>query len=126
MLISERQRTTIGKLRVYLAEMGYRVFPVAPWYRRDESDFVAISNDGIMKHLFIVRAVPNGTVSVRPFSSSMRSSTIAEFVGTMNERFGTCASVWSKRFLPKTQFEGNPSWFPYLDEDSCREWLALA
>lgn len=124
--ITNEQRTTLDELRNLLAEVGYRIFPVAEWYRRDESDFVAISNDGIVRHLFVVRAVGNGTVSIRPFSSSTRSSTIGVFLKLWHKRISVRVSVWAKRYLPRTRDKGTPSWLPYLDEDSRREWLALA
>jgi len=62
------QRTSLEKIRVSLAEMGYRIFPVAARYRNHARDFVAIG-PGI-GHLLVVRPIPNGDLELRPYAHS--------------------------------------------------------
>ncbi len=125
MKVTPEQRSTLAKLRHLLAEVGFCIFPVAPWYRRHKSDFAAISNDGVMKHLFVVRAVGNGSISIRPFSSSMRSPRIETWLQWWHKHIHVRTSVWTNRCLPYTTHEGIESWLPYLSKRDQKEWAKL-
>lgn len=61
------QLQTLKILRRRLGENGYLIFAVAPWYRRHESDFVAMPKEA-PRQFSVVRATATNTVVVRPFA----------------------------------------------------------
>lgn len=64
--VTAQQRATLGKVKRELAESGYYIYPVAPFFRRNKHDFVAAQKDH-PREFVVVRPTPKGLVSVVPF-----------------------------------------------------------
>jgi len=65
--VTAQQRATLEKVKREFAENGYYIYPVAPFFRRNEHDFVAAQKDWPRQFL-VVRPTPKGFVSVIPFA----------------------------------------------------------
>ena len=61
------QRRALEGIRIFVAEQGYRIFPVATWYRRHKLDFIAVPTNG-SQQLLLIRPARTGVVEIRPYA----------------------------------------------------------
>lgn len=58
------QRERLGEIRLFLAEQGYQIYPVALWYRRSRHDFLAAPRQA-PNMLLLVRPAQGRVIEVR-------------------------------------------------------------
>ncbi len=120
---TSQQEETLRQLRIFFAERGYLIFPVAKarQYRADE--FLAVPKTGVDRGKFLlVRPVPSGRIAIHPFmprkgySDDQRAF---KAVGPMPAR-----AYWGGRLLPSPKDAGERWWQEYIPEEN-REELGL-
>ncbi|MDB5188167.1 MAG: hypothetical protein JWO50_687 [Candidatus Kaiserbacteria bacterium] len=107
--VNKDQRDASNILALRLTEMGYLIFPVAPWYRRHHLDRIAISKSQ-QQFFFVFRPMRNGTITVRPYSYH-GNAPIRDMVKSLGmEQTIRC---WN-RALPK--LKDGETWSTYLSK----------
>ena len=105
--VSSAHAQRIGDIRTFLAEQGYKIFPVAKWFRRHTLDFIAIYSDHPRK-LLLVRPAKKGITEFLFYSHRIQYFEIRNALKVRKKVFGRMHWV---RQLPSMERQGGLKMF---------------
>ena len=115
---TKAQKDATALLSRRITEMGYLIFPVAPWYRRHHLDRIAIPKSH-QQFFFVFRPMRNGTITVRQYCHHSNGR-VREMVKSLGmEKSIRC---WN-RVQPK--LKGDETWSRYLSKPDIDKYARI-
>ena len=115
------ERAVLAHLRKAFARKGYYIAPIAPKYRRRESDFAALPKDD-PHQMVVVRQTGHGSVVVRVHS--MRPHGIEAIVDDAKLR-SSVSVKWGSGSASVLRGKKATSWSSYISAPALRELSRL-
>jgi len=108
-------RNRLRALRIFLAEQGYQIYPVALWFRRSRHDFVAAPREH-PNALLVVRPTVRQVIECVPYTSVKSNSRLKGYFDAKSATYGKV--VWGRSLPAKNPAE---DWRTYISRNCLRE-----
>jgi len=117
--LTELQKKALAALRARLGENGYLIVPVAEFFRRHESDFLAARRES-PRQFFVVRPTAGGNVTLTPFMLRSLYYGVGQIVKDLRMK-DSYPLLWSGHQLLKFARQRDGWWKEYFQPEAQAE-----